>query len=46
MPETLPGEDPDFDLRLIQPTAVRRRVMDPEAIPDFAAHFHAIQISQ
>ncbi len=30
-----PREDPDFDLRLIQPTSVSGRVMDGEAIPDF-----------
>ena len=36
-PQTLPREQPDFNLRLIQPTAVSRRVMDGEPIPDFAS---------
>src|SRR5947209_7923578 len=30
MPETLSREDPDFDLRLVQPTAVSGRVVDGE----------------
>ena len=33
--------DADFDLRLIEPTAVSGRVMDGEAIPDFCSHFRA-----
>jgi len=31
--QTLPREDPDFDLRLIKPTSMGRRVMDGEAAP-------------
>ena len=46
MPQTLPREDPDFDLRLIQPTAVSGRVVDGEAIPDFGGHFRAKGIRQ
>jgi hypothetical protein len=40
-PQTLPREHPDLDLRLIQPTAVGRHVMDSEPIPDFRRHFRA-----
>src|SRR5947209_2114616 len=36
--ETLPREDPDFDLRLIEPAAVCRGVMQGEAIPNFGGH--------
>ena len=32
--QTLSREDPDFDLSLIKPASVSRRVMDGEAIPD------------
>ena len=39
--QALPREDADFDLRLIEPTAVSGRVMDGEAIPDFCSHFRA-----
>ena len=31
--QTLPREDPDFDLRLIEPTSVCGRVVDGEAVP-------------
>src|SRR4029079_12025738 len=44
--QTLPREDPDFDLRLIKPTSVSGRVMDGEAIPDFCGHFRAEDIRQ
>src|SRR5215510_13388709 len=37
--QALPREDPDFDLRLIEPAAVCRRVMNGEAVPDFGGHF-------
>jgi hypothetical protein len=46
VPETLPREDPDFDLRLIQPAAVSGRVVDGEPIPDFGCHFLAKGIRQ
>jgi hypothetical protein len=46
MPQALPREDPDFDLCLIQPTAVSGRVMDGEAIPDFGGHFRSKDICQ
>jgi hypothetical protein len=35
--QTLPREDPDLDLRLIEPASVSRPVTDDEAIPDFVA---------
>jgi len=35
--QTWPREDPDFDLRLIKPTSMGRRVMDGEAAPNFGA---------
>jgi hypothetical protein len=41
IPKTLPREDPDFDLRLIQPAAVTGRVVDAEVTPDFGCHFRA-----
>src|SRR5947209_1072068 len=44
--ETLPREDPDFDLRLIKPASVSGRVMDGEAIPDFCGHFRPEDIRQ
>ena len=44
--ETLPREDPDFDLRLIKPTSVSGRVMDGEAIPDLCGHFRAEDIRE
>lgn len=46
MPQALSREDTDFDLGLIQPTAVCGRVMDGEAIPDFGGHFCAKDIGQ
>ena len=46
MAQTLPREDPDFDLRLIQPASVGRRVMNREAAPDFGGHFDAEDIRQ
>jgi hypothetical protein len=42
--ETLPSEQADFDFRLVEPTAVLRRVMDGETISDFAGHFRPIEI--
>src|SRR5215831_3765985 len=39
LPQTLPREDPDFDLRLIEPATVSGGVMDREAAPDFDGHF-------
>ena len=41
VPEALPREDPDFDLRLIEPASVSGRVVHGEAVPDFAADFGA-----
>src|SRR3982751_4293037 len=46
MSQALPRENPDFDLRLVQPAAVRGRVVDGEAIPDFGCHFRAKGIRQ
>ena len=37
--QTLPREDPNLNLRLIEPTAVGRRVMDREAVPDLKRPF-------
>jgi hypothetical protein len=45
-PQTLPRKHPDFNLRLIQPTAAGRRVMDSEPIPDFRRHFRTKDICQ
>jgi hypothetical protein len=39
LPQTLPCENPNFDLRLIEPAAVGGGVMDREAVPDFGGHF-------
>src|SRR5262245_52393593 len=36
--QTLPREDSNFDLRLIQPTAVGGGVMNREAVPDIGGH--------
>ncbi len=46
MTQTLPGEDPDFDLFLIEPASASRRVMDRESAPDFCGHFGAEDIGQ
>src|ERR1700739_1211215 len=46
LPQTLPGEDPDFDLRLIEPTAVCRCVVHGEPIPDFGGHFGSKHLRQ
>src|SRR5215467_4161481 len=46
LPQTLTRKHPDFDLRLIQPTAVDGRVMDREPIPDFRRHFRAKDVRQ
>jgi hypothetical protein len=42
----LPREDPDFDLRLIEPASMGRRVMDGETVPDFSSHFRPEHICQ
>ncbi len=39
--QALPREDADFDFRLIEPGAVGRRVMNGEAVPDFAADLYS-----
>ena len=44
--EALPGQDANFDLRLIEPTAVYWRVVDREAVPDLTAYLGAQQIRQ
>jgi hypothetical protein len=46
MAQTLSREDPDFDLCLIQPTAVSGRVVDGESIPDVGRHFRTKGIRQ
>ncbi len=40
--ETLPREDPDFNLGLIEPTAVLGRIVDGEPIPDLETDFLAV----
>ena len=37
--QALLREDPNFDLRLIEPAAVSGGVMNREAVPDFGGHF-------
>jgi len=44
--QALACEETDFDLRLIQPAAVNRSVVDCEPIPDFAAEIFAVQVHQ
>jgi len=44
--QTLPREQADLDLRLIQPTAMGRRVVRSETVPDLAAELLAAQICQ
>ena len=44
--QTLAREEPDFDLGLVEPTAVSGRVMDGEAIPDLGRHFRAEDVGQ
>jgi hypothetical protein len=44
--ETLPGEDADFDFRLIEPTAVSGGVVHGEPVPDFAADRLAEKIGE
>ena len=44
--QTLPREDPDLDLRLIEPTAMSGRVVSGEPIPDLCGHFRAERIRQ
>jgi hypothetical protein len=45
-PETLLGEDADFNFRLIEPTAVSGRVVHGESFPDLASQLHIVQIGQ
>lgn len=44
--QTLPREDPDLDFRLIETTAVGRRVVDREPLPDFRRHFRTENVLQ
>ena len=44
--EALPGEDADFDLRLIEPTSVSGCVVNRESAPDFAADLLAEQVGE
>jgi hypothetical protein len=44
--ETLPGEDADFDFRLIEPASVSWCVVDREAVPYFAADLLPVEIRQ
>ena len=44
MSQTLPREDAYFDFRLIEPTAVDRRVVNGEPVPDLAAKFYTVQV--
>jgi len=46
MTEALPGEDADFDFRLVQPTSMNRRVVYREALPDLTAEFRAVEVGQ
>jgi hypothetical protein len=42
----LPREDANFDLRLIEPTAVHWCVVDGEAVPDLTADLITQQVRQ
>ena len=44
--QTLTGEDPDFDLRLIEPTSMGGRVVNGKPIPDLAAELGAVEVRQ
>src|ERR1700756_863756 len=44
--EALAREQADFDLRLVEPTAVDRRVVHGEAFPEFAASLAAITVGE
>src|SRR5258708_4175622 len=46
MTEALPGEDADFDFRLIEPTSMNRRVVNREAVRYLAAKFRGVEIGQ
>lgn len=45
-PETLPREQSDFDLSLIEPASVSRRVVYREAVPDLIADLLTEQFGQ
>jgi hypothetical protein len=42
----LAGKDSDLDFSLIQPASVNRRVVDREAVPDFAANLLAEKVGK
>ena len=44
LPQTLPREKADFDLRLIEPTSMGWRVVDSETIPNLAAEIRAVKV--
>ena len=44
--EALPGEDADFDLGLIEPASVSRRVVVGESVPDLGTNFMTEQVGQ
>ena len=44
--QALPGEDADFDFRLVEPTSMPGCVVNREAVPHFAADVLAEQIGQ
>jgi len=46
MPQALPREHPNFDFRLVEPTAMLGGVMDGETIPDFGAKLDAQEVGQ
>jgi hypothetical protein len=46
VPQALPREQPDFDLRLIEPAPMRRRVVNCKSVPDLRAKLHAEQIGE
>jgi len=46
MPQALPREHPDFDFRLVEPTAMLGGVVDCETLPDFGAKLGAQEVGQ
>jgi hypothetical protein len=44
--ETLPGEDTDFDFRLVEPTSMFGRVVNGESVPDLTADLRAEKVRQ
>jgi hypothetical protein len=44
--QTLPAEEPDFNLRLIEPTSMLRGVVDREAVPDLGGHLSAENVAE